>query len=54
MKTAVCRAFHAPLSIEELNLAPPGPDEIEVAIAACAVCHSDVSYSDGIWGGVLP
>lgn len=54
MKAAVCRAFNAPLNIEELTLAPPGPDEIEVAIAACAVCHSDVSYSDGIWGGVLP
>lgn len=54
MKAAVCRAFNVPLRIEELNLAPPGPDELEVAIAACAVCHSDVSYSDGIWGGVLP
>lgn len=54
MKAAVCRAFNTPLTIEELNLAPPGPDEIEIAIAACAVCHSDVSYGEGIWGGVLP
>ncbi|MEC9228911.1 MAG: zinc-binding dehydrogenase, partial [SAR324 cluster bacterium] len=23
-------------------------------IKACAICHSDISYADGIWGGELP
>jgi len=54
MKAAVCRAFGAPLVIEELELAPPGPGEIKVRIAACAICHSDIHYAEGAWGGELP
>lgn len=54
MKAAVCRAFNAPLSIEEVNLAAPGPEEVSVAVAAVAICHSDIAYIDDKWGGVLP
>lgn len=54
MRAAVCRAFGAPLTIEELSLAPPGPGEVAVAVEACAVCHSDIAYAAGAWGGVLP
>jgi Zn-dependent alcohol dehydrogenase len=56
MKTraAVCRAFGEPLTIEEIELAPPGPGEVRVRIAACAICHSDISYIEGVWGGALP
>ena len=54
MKAAVCRAFGEPLVIEELDLAPPGPGEIRVKIAACAVCHSDIHFAEGAWGGDLP
>ena len=56
MKTraAVCRAFGAPLSIEEIELADPGPGEVRVKLAACAICHSDIFYLDGAWGGELP
>lgn len=54
MKAAVCRAFGAPLSIEDVTLAPPGPGEVRVALAACAICHSDVIFADGGWGGDLP
>ncbi len=56
MKTraAVCRMFGAPLSIEEVELAEPGPGEIRVKIVACAICHSDIFYVDGAWGGELP
>lgn len=54
IRAAVCRAFGAPLSVEELTLRPPAPDEVEVRISACAVCHSDISYIDGGWGGPLP
>ena len=54
MKAAVCHAFGQPLVIEEVNLRPPGPGEVEVKLAACAICHSDISYAEGAWGGALP
>jgi len=56
MKTraAVCRAFGAPLSVETIELRPPGPGEVLVNMAACAICHSDIFYIDGAWGGDLP
>lgn len=54
MKAAVCREFSQPLSIEEINLAAPNSGEVKVAIHACAICHSDVIYMDGGWGGNLP
>jgi S-(hydroxymethyl)glutathione dehydrogenase / alcohol dehydrogenase len=54
MLAAVCRAFAQPLVIEEVDLAPPGPGEVEVALAACAICHSDLHFIEGAWGGTLP
>jgi len=36
-----------PLSIEEIDLAPPGPGEILVKIAAAGLCHSDLSVING-------
>ena len=54
MKAAVCRDYKAPLTIEEIELAPPGPGEIQVKLSACAICHSDVIAADGEWGHELP
>ena len=56
MKTraAVCRAFGAPLTVETVELAEPGPGEVLITTAACAICHSDIFYMDGAWGGELP
>lgn len=54
MKAAVCRAFGKPLVIEDVYLASPGAGEIRVKLAACALCHSDIHYVDGAWGGELP
>lgn len=54
MKAAICRAFNAPLTIEDVELAPPGPGEVEVRIRACAICHSDLMFIAGAWGGELP
>ncbi len=54
MKAAVCHAFKQPLVIEDVVLAPPGPGEVEVKLAACAICHSDITYMEGGWGGPLP
>lgn len=36
-----------PLTIEEFELAPPGPDEVLVRIRAAGLCHSDLSVIDG-------
>ncbi len=54
IKAAVCREFGAPLTIETITIAPPQMGEVEVKLRACAICHSDISYIDGGWGGTLP
>lgn len=54
VRAAICREFGAPLEIEEIRLRPPRPDEVLVDVAACAICHSDISYAAGEWGGALP
>lgn len=54
MKAAVCREFGKPLTIETVKLAGPRKHEIEVDVKACAICHSDISYAAGDWGGALP
>ncbi len=42
MKAAVCQEYGQPLVIEDLKLDPPGPGEVGVELAACAICHSDI------------
>jgi alcohol dehydrogenase len=37
----------APFSIEEVELADPGPHEVLVRIGAAGLCHSDLSVVDG-------
>ena len=54
MRAAVCRAHGEPLVIEELTLDLPHPGEVLVDVRACAVCHSDITYAQGGWGGTLP
>ncbi|RKF17180.1 zinc-binding dehydrogenase [Roseovarius spongiae] len=54
IKAAVCHAFGAPLKIEGVQLRAPEMGEVEVEIHAVAICHSDISYMDGAWGGSLP
>ena len=54
MRAAVCRAFGQPLALETLRLAPPEGSEIRVRVRASAICHSDITYMDGGWGGALP
>lgn len=54
IKAAVCHAFGEPLTIDELDLAAPGAREVRVRLAACAICHSDILFMQGAWGGDLP
>ena len=54
MKAAVCTEYGQPLVIEDLALDGPGPGEVRVRLAACAICHSDIHYIEGAWGGSVP
>jgi Zn-dependent alcohol dehydrogenase len=54
VKAAVCREFGKSLVIENLEIDPPGNGEVKVKLAACAICHSDIHYMEGAWGGSLP
>ncbi|NHQ73843.1 zinc-binding dehydrogenase [Roseovarius gahaiensis] len=54
IKAAVCHAFGQPLVIEEVQLRAPHMGEVEVTLDAVAICHSDISFADGAWGGSLP
>ena len=54
MKAAVCCEFGEPLVVEEIEIDPPKAGEVKVKLAACAICHSDIHYIDGAWGGPLP
>ena len=54
IKAAVCHEFGAPLTIDNVELRAPEMGEIEVQLAAVAICHSDITFMDGGWGGSLP
>jgi len=47
MKAAVFYGPHQPLSVEEVELAPPKAGEVLVKVAACGVCHSDLHFLEG-------
>jgi len=53
-RAAVCTGLNEPLEIVELDLAPPKAGEIEVAMAASGVCHSDLSVQNGTLFGAYP
>ncbi len=54
IKAAVCHEFGQALTIEDVELRAPVGEEIEVTLKAVAICHSDISYAEGAWGGSLP
>lgn len=47
VRAAVLRKAGEPLTIEEVELASPGPDEVVVRTAAVGLCHSDLHVIDG-------
>jgi alcohol dehydrogenase, propanol-preferring len=49
MKAAVVRAFGQPLSIDEVPVPQVGPGQIQVAIQASGVCHTDLHAAQGDW-----
>ena len=40
-------AVSQPLRIEEVDLAPPGVDEVLIKVVAAGLCHSDLSVING-------
>jgi alcohol dehydrogenase len=47
-------AVSQPLTLEEVDLAGPGPGEVLVEIAAAGLCHSDLSVIDGTRPRAMP
>ncbi len=57
MRAAVLIEPNRPLEVLEVDLEAPDPDQVRVAVAACGVCHSDVSLVNGtfpIMGPTVP
>lgn len=54
MRAAVMREVGRPLSVEDVELAEPGPLEVIVRVAAAGLCHSDVRFMDGSYETTLP
>ncbi len=40
--------------MEEVILGEVGAGDVHVEVATCAVCHSDIHFAEGAWGGHLP
>jgi S-(hydroxymethyl)glutathione dehydrogenase / alcohol dehydrogenase len=53
MRAAVFTETGGPLSIENIDPAPPGPRDVIVELGASGVCHSDLSLKNG-YVGILP
>jgi S-(hydroxymethyl)glutathione dehydrogenase/alcohol dehydrogenase len=47
VKAAVLREIGGVPVVEEIELAPPGPGQVRVRLAATGVCHSDLSLANG-------
>ena len=46
-KAAVCRELNKPVVVETISIDGPKRGEVTVRIAACGVCHSDLSATNG-------
>ena len=54
IRAAVFSGPGQPVRVTGVELAPPGPGEVEVAIAAAGVCHSDLHLVRGEWQHPTP
>ena len=46
-KAAVCRELNKPVVVETISVDSPKRGEVMVKLAACGVCHSDLSATNG-------
>jgi alcohol/geraniol dehydrogenase (NADP+) len=49
-KAWLAKAPKQPMVLDTIDLGPLGPEEVEVAVESCGVCHSDVSVFNNDWG----
>jgi NDMA-dependent alcohol dehydrogenase len=54
VRAAVLREVAAPFSLEDVELDPPGPGEVDVRLAASGVCHSDWNVVTGATPNPMP
>lgn len=54
MKAAVLNRPAERLEIEDLEIDPPGPNEVAIRIVASGICHSDYSVIHGVLRSPLP
>jgi Zn-dependent alcohol dehydrogenase len=53
-RAAICRELNKPVVVEEISVDPPKVGEVTVKLAACGVCHSDLSATNGTLAMQLP
>jgi S-(hydroxymethyl)glutathione dehydrogenase/alcohol dehydrogenase len=53
-RAAICRELNKPVVVEEISVDPPKAGEVTVKLAACGVCHSDLSATNGTLAMQLP
>src|SRR4030095_4014509 len=53
-RAAICRELNQPVVVEEITVEPPKAGEVTVKLAACGVCHSDLSATKGTLALPLP
>lgn len=54
MRAAVMEAVGRPIDVVDVDIRNPRAGEVLVRIAACGVCHSDLSIVDGSFPGTTP
>ncbi|MFF5989976.1 S-(hydroxymethyl)mycothiol dehydrogenase [Prauserella flavalba] len=47
VRGVIARSKQAPVELTDIVVPDPGPGEVVVAIAACGVCHTDLTYREG-------
>jgi S-(hydroxymethyl)mycothiol dehydrogenase len=47
VRGVISRSKGQPVELVDIVIPDPGPGEVVVAIAACGVCHTDLTYRDG-------
>lgn len=47
VRGVVSRSRNQPVELTDIVIPDPGPGEVVVAVTACGVCHTDLTYRDG-------
>ncbi|WP_344864506.1 S-(hydroxymethyl)mycothiol dehydrogenase [Amycolatopsis ultiminotia] len=47
VRGVIARSQGAPVELTDIVLPDPGPGEVVVSVAACGVCHTDLTYREG-------